>query len=166
MRRAKRTATRRLTMKCGNCYNGKLLMAGETCGMCGQSEPSRKRQAKRSPARVSLQRRVGRSASDGQPEAVARRIGRKKAVQAGNPYYTILSPLMESLLRVVMEATKLAQRTEYKQGGDIVAFASDTMTQVNLIMDSQPGAASRRRQRAIPANAELTDGESASHSVQ
>ena len=26
-------------LKCGNCYDGKLLMAGESCGMCGNKEP-------------------------------------------------------------------------------------------------------------------------------
>lgn len=107
---------------------------------------------KRSPARVSLQRRVGRSASDGQPEAVARPIGRKKAVRSGNPYYLILSPLVNAALGVALEGTKLAQLTQYKQGGDIVKFASDVIRQARILMESQTDAASRRRQRAITAN--------------
>jgi len=28
--------------KCGNCYDGKPLMPGETCGICGNKEPLRK----------------------------------------------------------------------------------------------------------------------------
>ena len=27
--------------KCGNCYDGKLLMPGEQCGQCGNSEPKK-----------------------------------------------------------------------------------------------------------------------------
>ena len=29
--------------QCGNCLDGKLLMAGETCGICGNHEPPKRK---------------------------------------------------------------------------------------------------------------------------
>lgn len=145
-----------MTIKqCKHCKSYDLVSA-KKCVTCNEPFPV-KRQAKRSPARVSLQRRVGRSASDGRPEAVARPIGRKKAVRSGNPYYLILSPLVNAALVTALEGTKLAQLTQYKQGGDIVEMSSNVIRQARILMESQTGAASRRRQRAIPANEKLTD---------
>lgn len=154
MGRAKRTATKRLMKyECMNCMDGGLMAAGYTCGICGYHKPLRKRQAKRSPARVSLQRRVGRSASDGQPEAVARPIGRKKAIQPGVLYKTIWSPIMDALLTAARQGAHLATRTEHKLGGDIVALAADMMEKINVQMKGRADAGRCNRQRAIPANA-------------
>lgn len=69
-------------MKCFKCKQA--IKLGEVVSNRGRSHfVCPERPAKRSPARVSLQRRVGRSASGGKPEAVARPIGRKKAVRSG-----------------------------------------------------------------------------------
>lgn len=45
--------------KCGNCYDGKLLMAGETCGVCGNHEPvPPKKKRKRKPASAAALRKL------------------------------------------------------------------------------------------------------------
>ena len=42
LKRARRPAAKRPRFnQCANCYDGKLLMAGESCGVCGNAEPAK-----------------------------------------------------------------------------------------------------------------------------
>lgn len=108
-----------------------------------------KRAAKQS-CKDSLQRRVGRSASDGQPEAVARPIGRKKAVQppsACKYRANFLWPhkhgsINEAGYEVVNARTEGFRKIWWRVLVRRITEAAD--------------AASRRRQRAIPANDEVS----------
>lgn len=105
-----------------------------------------KQPAKRSPARVSLQRRVGRSASDGQPEAVARTVGRKKAVRLADEFDRDLREFVErKICLIAHQDPKLED--DYRRGV-FHAFKA-----VKSFLQKMPAdAASRRRQRALPAN--------------
>lgn len=131
--------------KCGEEYDTRRAC----CPIC--SSPV-KRQAKRSPARVSLQRRVGRSASGGKPKAVARPVGRKKAVQDGGKRE---AAFYRKLLEQIADGPRNTMDRRIAESG-LIFWDSMQAKAVLRQKPSHPDAASRRRQRAIPANAELS----------
>lgn len=146
-------------MKCENC--GKRInrfgnnWAGTTSAQWHLVCP--KQQAKRSPARVSLRRRVGRSASGGQPGAVARIVGRKGAQPAEYVFEVGVVNIM-------------THRTEWRE---IARYVDESIAQFVWLANKkcvcryreieQPAAVSRRPQRAIPANDKLSHRRAETH---
>lgn len=150
--RAMRPANNRATMnyyKCNKCGATYINNPGECWRACGGSIV--KRQAKRIPARGSHQRRVGRSASDGQPEAVARLVGRKKAVSAR----FINKIVRETTQRIADHVWE--RMTWWERQYNVNAGAGFIQHEIKSLMAKAPNAASRRRQRVLPANDEPSE---------
>lgn len=57
---------------------------------------------------------------------------------SSDPQWIICKPLVDALMTVAFEGTKLAQLTNYEQGTKLVALAADMLGQVNAIVGRQP----------------------------
>lgn len=103
------------------------------------------------PCKGSHQRRVGRSASDGLPGVVTRVVGRKKA-------YRRLSESWEGLTEMLITDARWLRKKGHVAASRHNLKIAKITKEIARLVKRTAAAASRRRQRAIPANEALRGG--------
>lgn len=139
---------------CMHCMDGGLLPPGWMCNICGHKS-SMKRQAKRSPARVSHQRRVGSTAKRANnPSCSSVALARRKAKSAPSVKCRYCGRMRKTYLPKGRNERWYFFRKHVRAGGRTASCAgSNTCTWIEA-----QTAHSRRRERAGRANDKLTHG--------